>query len=118
VSRRHDLPRRAKECLCIISRRPYFSFFRALLLQIHGLTLLESNADSSASSAMAVLEAVYNQTDLSPGRHIVVPTSSVPRLLRDLHLVLPRHGSLHRETPILPLLETLGNILYTLINFS
>ena len=37
LGQRYNVRRRAKQCLCIITRRPYFAFFKALLMQLHGI---------------------------------------------------------------------------------
>lgn len=38
---RYDVKRRARHCLCLITRRPLYALLRAVLLQLHGLTLLD-----------------------------------------------------------------------------
>jgi hypothetical protein len=50
LGQRYNVRRRAKHCLCIITRRPYFAFFKALLMQLHGIRYVCSSLQISQNS--------------------------------------------------------------------
>jgi hypothetical protein len=114
-SNRYDVSRRPRHCLCFITRHPYFSFFKTMLLQIHALSLL----DPHPGRARLYIDIVHeqslryfsNQTITSHTIHVDIPPSLLPGIARELTLVTPRYSGMrvsNREVSILPLLETLG----------
>ena len=102
---RYDVKRRPRNCLCIISKHPYFSMFRSILMQIQGLMLIEN----ATASAIGFLNSVYNITSHYPGQFLSIRPTKSCHMLSDFHLFIPRHGELaHKEIPIRPLLESVG----------
>ena len=106
-SKRFDLRRRPRHCLCIISRHPFISLFRTLLLQIHALSMLEQQP----GSARTFVELAYTQSlalvQLNSER-ITINRSALPELAQDFNILSPRRVRLSRVATILPLLEMLG----------
>jgi DENN (AEX-3) domain len=106
-SKRFDLRRRPRHCLCIISRHPFISLFRTLLLQIHSLSMLEQQP----GSAKTFVELAYTQSlallQLNSER-ITITRAALPDLAQDFNILSPRRVRLSRVATILPLLEMLG----------
>mmetsp|Transcript_13274 Transcript_13274/g.12022 ORF Transcript_13274/g.12022 Transcript_13274/m.12022 type:complete len:853 (+) Transcript_13274:7-2565(+) len=110
--RRYDVSRRPRHCLCIITRQPYFSLFRLMLLQIHSLALLESQP----GCARLYLDIIYQQSLVNVNNNSLntiyrIAHNMLPELQFDLQLTTPRFSGLrisNREVSILPLLEVLG----------
>lgn len=116
---RFDVKRRPRHCLCIITRHPFFSLLRTVLLQVHALALIEETSNFPPATALQFLEQVYSQVlpeamDEIGDFHslalskLAVRRSSIPSLPRDFTIQLPRvmgHGA---SVPVLPLLEALG----------
>ena len=104
---RHDVKRRPRHCLCIISRHPFISLFRTLLLEIHALGML----DQDQSSVRTFVEQAYNQS-LSMIRQnterVILSRSTLSVLIQDYNIVSPKTVRLSRVATILPLLEALG----------
>ena len=103
--RRYEVRRRAKSCLCIITRCPFFSMFHSVLAEIHSLCLLEYNVQSSK----ALLEKILKSKIPSSGGQLCIPRCANLPIQMDLVLNTPRFaGHNHLEVPLLPLLEVLG----------
>jgi DENN (AEX-3) domain len=106
-SRRYDVKRRPRHCLCIISRHPFISLFRTLLWEIHALSMIEQQQ----GSVRTFVELAYNQSCSmiqQNSEKITINRASLPELSQDFHILSPRHVRLSRVATILPLLETLG----------
>ena len=105
--RRYDVKRRPRHCLCIITRNPFISLFRTLLLEIHALSMIEDQP----GSARGFVELAYTQS-LSirnqNNERITISRSALPDLARDFNIIPPRYSRLSRVATILPLLEALG----------
>ena len=103
--KRYDLRRRAKSCLCIVTRMPFFSLFRVVLMQIHSLCLLEYDA----KSARAFLNAMYNSPIPSGGDPLKICKNEQLRMVHDFTLNTPKVNDNSRlDVAVLPLLEALG----------
>jgi len=111
VNKRFDVGRRRRHCLCIITAHPFFSMFRAMLLQLHSLALLDRSDGPKSLRCWRFLEAVYDQSFSQPLRSLSVSWDCHPELpmQRDFCLVPPlsARGGL-RDMRVLPLLEVLG----------
>jgi hypothetical protein len=110
---RHDVSRRSRQCLCIISKYPYFSFFRTILSQVHALALLHDQP----GWARYYLDRIYTRpgTDLSWNGNlslsIQIADSELPDLFYGLTYSTPKYTGLRiskREVSALQILETLG----------
>lgn len=100
---RFDVHRRVRRCFCIISRHPYFSLFRNILREAHGLSLLRSGSER------VFLEQIFRSPLPAPGDPIVIPCTAANKMFRQLSYVTPiRSNQFHRETPIVPLVQALG----------
>lgn len=103
--RRYEVRRRAKSCLCIITRCPFFSMFYSVLAEIHSLCLLEYNVQSSK----ALLDKILKSKVPLSGEQLRIPRCADLPIQMDLVLSTPRlAGHNHLEVPLLPLLEALG----------
>lgn len=120
INKRFDISRRRRQCLCIISKRPFFSMFRVMLLQLHSLALLDkdtgSDNDAKSLKCWRFLESVYRQSlSINPERSlsILVQWDAHPDLLlmRTINLILPKQRglALQRDVKLLPLFEVLGS---------
>jgi len=101
-SKRHDVKRRPRHCLCFISRHPYISLFRTLLLQVHSLSLVEQGP----GNGRMFLEQLYEMSgDRKGGDRILISRLNLPTPIRDFNVVVPKYVRLSRVATILPLLE-------------
>ena len=108
--RRHDVQRRVRKCYCIITRNPFFSFFRAILTQAYGLSLLRPGGEN------IFLEQVYQHPFPSPGDPVIIGCDAGNKMFRPLRFATPRHAGLfYRETPLVPLARALGPEQFLLI---
>lgn len=108
---RYDVGRRLKHCLCIITRLPYFSYFRVILMQVHALSLLNDKPDWSRF----YLDQIYKQYAAMNKPHssilIRIEKGMVPDLMYPLIHPTPRYRGLRinrREVSVIQLLEVLG----------
>lgn len=113
---RYDVSRRPRHCLCFITRHPYFSLFKAMLLQIHSMALMDLNP----ARARLYIDLIYQQPatnfsnqslKFSNSISITVDRLLLSGLSRNLSLVTPRYSGMrvsNREVSLLPLLELLG----------
>ena len=119
--RRFDVKRRARHCLCFVTKLPHFSLFRTLLSQIYAVTLLEKKF----GSAKRILEALYEKRSFNIGSNSYLIDmnkilysaeflGSLPKSLllanSSFFLQLPSTGEFayRQDSCILPLLEVLG----------
>ena len=119
--RRFDVKRRARHCLCFVTKLPHFSLFRTLLSQIYAVTLLEKKF----GSAKRILEALYEKRSFNIGSSSYLIDmnkilysaeflGSLPKSLllanSSFSLQLPSTGEFayRQDSCILPLLEVLG----------
>ena len=106
--KRYDVKRRPRHCLCFITRNPFISLFRTLLLEIHALSMIEQQQ----GSAKGFIELAYNQSLYAIQEkklpRITISRSALPDLARDFNIIPPKYSRLSRVATILPLLEALG----------
>jgi hypothetical protein len=102
--RHFDVQRRVRNCYCIVSRNPFFSFFRAILTQAYGLSLLRPGGERE------FMRQMYSQPMPSQGEASVsIACTAANRMYRPMQFITPRTGGLfYRETPIVPLAQALG----------
>lgn len=101
--RRFDVRRRTRKCFCIISRNPFFLFFRAVLTQAYGLSLLRPGGEKE------FIDELYQYPMPSPGESVTIQCSLRNKMFRAVQFVTPLHAGLfYRETPIVPLVKALG----------
>jgi hypothetical protein len=60
ISRRFDISRRSKHCICLISRFPYFAFFKTLLMDIFSSGLLEHSRGICKGFVYSLLTTLQN----------------------------------------------------------
>lgn len=92
------------------SRNPFFSFFRTVLTQAYGLSLLRPGGER------VFIEQVYRHPIPQPGGSVRIPCIEGNKMYRPLQFVTPLHkGLFYRETPIVPLAKALGPEQFLLI---
>lgn len=92
------------------SRNPFFSFFRAILTQAYGLSLLRPGGEQT------FIEQVYRHAVPSPGEAVLIPCVEENKMYRPMQFFTPLHkGLFYRETPIVPLVKALGPEQFLLI---
>lgn len=120
IARRFDVGRRTRHCLCIISRYPYFEFFKSLLMHIYGVALLERYLGQCKAYTQGLLAAlgemithhiIGHHPILEPGFFVSTSplSATVQKLVQPVYWTLPRPGrAAYRDVTLLPLFETLG----------
>jgi hypothetical protein len=110
VSRRYDVKRRVRHCLCVITKYPFFKFFKSLLLELHAVAMLEEKP----GCCRQFIDCMYRMSDISSGKaqRLAIPPSSISAMYAEFVLVCPKVGAgggmASKEVPILPLIDTLG----------
>lgn len=109
---RYDLNRRVKHCLCIITKFPYFTFFRTILLQVFSLALIDENPGWARYYLNLVFQrAIRNTHSSSPSFGIHILRTELPDLFHHISLITPAYSGMKissREVAVLPLLECFG----------
>lgn len=107
VTRRYDVKRRVRHCLCVITRYPFFKFFKSILLQLHAVAMLEERP----GCCRQFIDCVYRSSDLSSVKEqrITIPTGTISAMFSDYSLVRPKASAgAGMSSTILPLFDTLG----------
>lgn len=105
---RYDYSRRPRHCLCVITKNPFFVMFRALLLQVHSMALLDQTESLLSSCQWHFLEHVYRHSPPTSSKdHIAVPRS-IPHFRFAPFFLSPRATTTGSAQIIAPLLEVLG----------
>eukprot|EP01038_Epipyxis_sp_PR26KG_P004701 gene4701-6601_t len=114
---RLDIGRRTPHCLCIITKYPFFSMFRSLLLQLHAKAILEHIDYPQPIKTRAILELIFHKNLYATNKSglnqlvksITLTKTNIPDALKDFNLILPKQGAItYGEVPILPLFDILG----------
>ena len=117
ISRRYDISRRNKHCICIISRFPYFAFFRVLLMDIFSSGLLEHSRGVCKTFVYQMLNRMENE--FSQNGNMIIPIAqllpfqleNIPSLSinPELKYQIPKQSKLNlRDISILPIFSILG----------
>ena len=105
---RYDYSRRARHCLCVVTKNPFFVMFRSMLLQIHSMVLLDQSNDLVSSCQWHFLDQVYRHSVPATKKdHIAVPRS-IPHFRFTPFFLSPHATSTGSSQSIAPLLEALG----------
>lgn len=106
---RFDLGRRARICLCVVTRHNQPSFFRLMLLLLHSLLLYHNN---NLAALEPVLRNIHNQSLPHPGGVLRLGAG----IQQPIRLNVPLHAT-HSYVMSLPLLQRLGSVgLLTLLS--
>ena len=117
VSRRFDVKRRTRHCLCFITRYPFFRMFKNVLLELHAIALLEETPGCCRQFIdYFYRKCIINDFTSLKEQHILVPHSTVAALYHDVSILRHRIsnsssstlGMSSKEVPLLPLFDSLG----------
>jgi hypothetical protein len=117
ISRRYDISRRTKHCICLISRYPYFAFFKVLLTDIFSVGLLEHSRGVCKTFVYQMLQTVQNEfasgsTAISTAELLPFPLETLPPsffLGKEFKYQIPKPGKLFfKDMSILPIFTLLG----------
>ena len=110
VSRRYDVKRRVRHCLCVITKYPFFKFFKNILMELHAVAMLEEKP----GCCRQFIDCIYRLADINsaPEQLLTVPSGTISAMYADYALMRPRivagAGMSSKEVPILPLFDSLG----------
>lgn len=110
VSRRYDVKRRVRHCLCVITKYPFFKFFKNILMELHAVAMLEEKP----GCCRQFIDCIYRLADINsaPEQLLTVPSGTISAMYADYALMRPRIvagvGMSSKEVPILPLFDSLG----------
>jgi hypothetical protein len=110
VTRRYDVKRRVRHCLCVITRYPFFKFFKSVLMELHAVALLEERP----GCCRQFIDCIYRLADVTTGREqrLTIPRHTISAMYAEYALLRPKvvagAGMASKEVPILPLFDTLG----------
>ena len=118
TARRFDVSRRPRLCLCIISRYPYYHFFKNLLMDIYSFGLLESYlrqskafADHMFNFMLSNFEQQFTVYNVHQATHLPKHLVSGLKPTPEFSWILPCRypgKSFIRDISISPLLQALG----------
>lgn len=110
VTRRFDVKRRVRHCLCVITRYPFFKFFKTVLMELHAVAMLEEKP----GCCRQFIDCIYRMSDLTSGREqrLTIPVGTISAMYAEYSLLRPKVGAgggmSSKDVPILPLFDTLG----------
>ena len=95
--RRFDVGRRLRHCLCFITKLPFFSMFRALLLQIHSLGLIEQ----SPNRCKQIIDLLYQQSYKRDFDNFIISRNNITWMMQDFTLISPANMGLSQNRLLL-----------------
>ena len=110
VSRRFDVKRRVRHCLCVITRYPFFKFFKSVLMELHAVAMLEERP----GCCRQFIDCIYRLANTSSALEqlISIPAGTISAMYANYELVRPKvtvgTGLNSKEVSVLPLFDTLG----------
>lgn len=116
ISRRFDIGRRAKHCLCIITKFPYFALFKMLLKDIFSIGLLEHSRGVCKTFVYEMLDKLINEINqgqftVSVAQLLPFPLESVQSLtnIPEFKFQIPKQSKFYlKDITILPIFQILG----------
>ena len=105
---RYDSDRRPRHCLCVVTKNPFFTMFRSLLLQVHSMALLDQSSDLQSSCQWHFLDAVYQHSIPSTRKESIVIPRSIRHFCFTPFFLSPFDISSGSSNSVAPLLEILG----------
>jgi hypothetical protein len=110
MTRRYDVKRRVRHCLCVITRYPFFKFFKSMLMELHAVAMLEERP----GCCRQFIDCVYRLADpnIVGEQQMTIPAGTISAMYYEYSLQRPKMiagaGMGSREVPVLPLFDTLG----------